>query len=136
MDLAMVNDPKKWISVEILCAPAATEAIESAFNQLDALGTEIDTLLKKGDEPLIVSGYFVSVPQQTEIDACVTEALRIYDLPAEAVFSVSIKEVEQTDWLAEWKKHWKPTEIGKFVIAPPWQDVSADDKIVISIEPA
>jgi ribosomal protein L11 methyltransferase len=45
------------------------------------------------------------------------------------------RRVEQTDWLAEWKKHWKPTRIGKFVIAPPWETVEETDKIVISIEP-
>ncbi|MBA2378771.1 MAG: 50S ribosomal protein L11 methyltransferase, partial [Blastocatellia bacterium] len=38
--------------------------------------------------------------------------------------------------LAEWKKHWKPTEIGRFVIAPPWSEVDErDEQIVIRIEP-
>jgi ribosomal protein L11 methyltransferase len=39
------------------------------------------------------------------------------------------------DWLAEWKRHWRPTEAGKFVIAPPWSDVGTTDKFVIRIEP-
>ena len=43
--------------------------------------------------------------------------------------------MENADWLAEWKKHWKPTEIGRFIIAPPWADVGETDKIVIRIEP-
>src|SRR5205085_3138018 len=43
--------------------------------------------------------------------------------------------VEEIDWLAEWKKHWQPTEVGRFVIAPPWQEIDPGDKILIQIEP-
>jgi ribosomal protein L11 methyltransferase len=131
----MASKTQKWMAVEIVCAPSATEAIESAFNQLDALGTEIDSLRKTPHEPLTVSGYFETAPERTEIDACVVESLGIYGLSNDFVLSVTIKEVEQTDWLAEWKKHWRPTEIGRFVIAPPWEDVAADGKFVIRIEP-
>jgi ribosomal protein L11 methyltransferase len=48
---------------------------------------------------------------------------------------VKDREVENEDWLAEWKRHWKPTPVGKFIIAPPWSDVVPSDKIVIRIEP-
>ena len=44
--------------------------------------------------------------------------------------------MENADWLYEWKKHWKPTETGRFIVAPPWEEVAAGDKIVITIEPA
>ncbi len=54
---------------------------------------------------------------------------------ASVVKSVETRLVEETDWLAEWKKHWKPTEIGRFIIAPPWEAVAENDKIVIRIEP-
>lgn len=125
----------EWKAVEVLCDPEATEAIESAFNQLDALGTEIDSLRKPKDEPLIVTGYFDAAPAEADIRSAIDEALRIYAFAPGSVLSVAVKTVEQTDWLAEWKKHWKPTVIGRFVIAPPWEDVAADGKFVIRIEP-
>jgi ribosomal protein L11 methyltransferase len=45
--------------------------------------------------------------------------------------------VEETDWLAEWKKHWRPTRVGRFLIAPSWENVNDvdSDTIVIRIEP-
>ena len=62
-------------------------------------------------------------------------ALQIYGLNEEAVVSIVRREVQNEDWLAEWKKHWKPTTVGRFVIAPPWENVDDSQKIVIRIEP-
>jgi ribosomal protein L11 methyltransferase len=49
---------------------------------------------------------------------------------------MNLREVENRDWLAEWKKNWQPVRVGRFVIAPPWTEVAgAPDQIVIRIEP-
>jgi ribosomal protein L11 methyltransferase len=62
-------------------------------------------------------------------------ALRVYGFREDTVHQIERVLVENTDWLAEWKKHWKPTHVGSFVIAPPWGEVDEADKIVIRIEP-
>ena len=131
----MKNTVNKWFVAEVVCAPEATEAVESAFNVLDALGIEIDSLRKAKNEPLCVSGYFETAPELDDVRSAVEESLGIYGFDAGSIVSIAIKDVEQTDWLAEWKKHWKATEIGRFVIAPPWEDVAEDGKFVIRIEP-
>jgi len=125
----------KWFAADVLVAADAAEAIEFAFNELDALGTEIDGLRKRPDEPLVVTGFFESLPDKVYVQTAVLESLRIFGLSAEMVGSIQYREIVQTDWLAEWKKHWKATKVGKFVIAPPWETVSADDSILIRIEP-
>src|SRR2546423_14292765 len=49
---------------------------------------------------------------------------------------MSVREVEERDWLAEWKKGWRAVEVGRFVVAPPWSDVPDDEaRIVIRVEP-
>lgn len=126
---------RNWYAVDILAEYDASEAIESAFNELGALGTEIDGLRKKKDEPLIVTGFFDDVLDGAMIRTSVDDALSIYGFAGDAVKNIAHRTVEETDWLAEWKKHWKPTEIGKFIIAPPWFDVPETDKIVIRVEP-
>lgn len=126
---------QKWTAVDITVDARATEAIESALNQLDTLGTEIDSFRSSKGEPSIVTGFFDVLPDEAEIDSTLNEALRIYGFTSEAVKSIASRNVEQTDWLAEWKKYWKPTVVGKFVIAPPWENVEEPEKIVISIEP-
>jgi ribosomal protein L11 methyltransferase len=49
---------------------------------------------------------------------------------------MSVREIEERDWLGEWKQSWQPVEIGRFIIAPPWSDVSdRHDRLIIRIEP-
>ncbi|MEP6787335.1 MAG: 50S ribosomal protein L11 methyltransferase [Acidobacteriota bacterium] len=129
------SNAKVWFAVDILVSPAATEAIESALNELDSLGTEIDSLRKVKGEPQVVTGFFDTLPGDADIRVAVDESLRICGFEPDAVKSIATRTVEETDWLAEWKKHWRPTVIGKFVIAPPWESVEGTDEIIIRIEP-
>ena len=126
---------KNWFALDITVDALATEAIESALNELESLGTEIDSLQKTKSEPQRVTGFFDVLPDEANIRVAVDESLRIYGFAADAVKSIACRTVEETDWLAEWKKHWKPTVVGKFVIAPPWETVEETDKIIIRIEP-
>jgi ribosomal protein L11 methyltransferase len=80
-------------------------------------------------------GYFNERLDDERVQDEVLYALKSYDLSTQEVEQIEWSEVEDADWLAEWKKHWKPTEIGQFVIAPPWEDVAEDGRIVIRIEP-
>jgi ribosomal protein L11 methyltransferase len=124
-----------WYSISVTVAPEAVEAIEHAFNSLDALGTEINHLRKKNLESVTVLGYFNDLPDEERVQDELHYALRAYGFEESAVMQLERSTVEETDWLAEWKKHWKPSDVGGFVIAPPWSDVDASDKIVIRIEP-
>jgi len=132
----MSDNQKCWFAVEITVDSRAIEAIEFALNELDALGTEINNLGKKPTKTVCVVGYFNKPPSDKIIQTQLDEALRIYDFTSDAVKEISRRNVENTDWLAEWKKHWKPTVTEKFIIAPTWESVEDTDKIVIYIEPS
>jgi ribosomal protein L11 methyltransferase len=121
--------------LEIAAEPDATEAIEFAFNSLASLGTEISYFRNANNDLVSVIGYFNETPDDEALRDELHYALRIYGLGEEAVRSVEHREVEQTDWLREWKKHWRPTAIGRLLIAPPWEAVDESDRIVIRIEP-
>ena len=124
-----------WYSVSVTVAPEAAEAIEYAFNSLDALGTEINHLKKKITDGVTVIGYFNEPPDEDAFQDELHYALRAYGLSDESVSMIERTPIENADWLAEWKKHWKPSVVGGFVIAPPWSEVSEPDKIVIRIDP-
>ena len=130
-----MSEELKWFAAEITAAPEAAEAIEFAFNSLEALGTEINHLRKKDSEKVHVVGYFNERLEDETVQDEVHYALKSYDLDEGAVEKVEWAEVENADWLHEWKKHWKPSEIGRFVIAPPWEVVDLNERIVIKIEP-
>ena len=117
-----------WQALDVDVEPAAREAVEYALMEAGALGTEsTDT---------VVTAYFSGVPDRESVRSELFEALRIYNLPSSSVRDMNLREVENRDWLAEWKKNWQPVRVGRFIIAPPWTDVAgAPDQIVIRIEP-
>lgn len=119
-----------WHELEIEIEPAAREAVEYALMEAGALGTVTGT----GD--VTVTAYFSDIPSREAIRSELLDALRIYNLPSSSVRDMTLREVENRDWLEEWKKTWQPVEVGRFVIAPPWTTISdAPDRIVIRIEP-
>ena len=121
-----------WQALDIDIEPAAREAVEYALMEAGALGTETVTT----DQANMVTGYFSEVPDRELIRSELLEALRIYELPSFSVRDMNLREVANRDWLEEWKKNWQPVEVGRFVIAPPWTDISdAPDRILIRIEP-
>ncbi len=117
-----------WHELEISLEPSAREAVEYALMEAGALGTvTTDTT---------VIAYFSEIPDRESVRSELLDALRIYNLPSSSVRDMTLREVENRDWLEEWKKNWQPVEIGRFIIAPPWTDLSdTHERIVIRIEP-
>ena len=127
---------KTWFALDILVDTNAVEAIEFALNELDSAGTEIEVRgLNQTIENTLVTGSFEEKLNDEIVDENITEALRIYGFDKSAIKQMSWREVENKDWLAEWKKSWKPTETAKFVIAPVWSEV-VTNKQIIRIEPS
>lgn len=132
----MNSNQQKWFALEITADSAASEAIEFALNELDALGTEINNLGKDRAETLTIIGYFNERFANQIAQKQLLEAVQIYGFSSDSIKKIEWREVENQDWLAEWKKHWKPTETAKFIIAPTWEPVENAEKIVIRIEPS
>jgi ribosomal protein L11 methyltransferase len=132
----MNSNQQQWFALEITAVAEASEAVEFALNELDALGTEINNLGKLPTETLTVIGYFNEQFANQIWQKQLLEAVQIYGFSADAIKKTEWREVENQDWLAEWKKHWKPTETGNFIIAPSWETIENAEKIVIRIEPS
>jgi len=130
-----VDDNKSWYALEINVISDAFEAVEFGLNELNSIGTEISTLGKLQNQESLVVGYFDEKPRDKDVEDTLKKALKIYGFSGEEIAQTTWKEIENQDWLAEWKKHWKPTETDRFIVAPSWENVKSDDKIVIEIEP-
>jgi ribosomal protein L11 methyltransferase len=123
--------PKAWYALDVELAPAAREAVEYALMEAGALGTEATETTGS-----TVTGYFAEIPGRERVRAELFEALRIYELPSSSVRDMSVREIEERDWLGEWKQSWQPVEIGRFIIAPPWSDITdRHDRLIVRIEP-
>ena len=132
-----MNESKTWYSAEIACLPEAEEAVGFALDEAGCIGTEINKLGKDQSQKkdICVIGYFDEEPDERRLGVQLLAAFRIFELDESLLLGVKCSKVEDRDWLAEWKKHWKPTEIGRFIIAPPWEEVPETNQIVIRIEP-
>jgi ribosomal protein L11 methyltransferase len=124
-----------WYALELSCTRAAEEAVEYALMEAGALGTEGD--VSAGPDGLVrVKGYFEAPPEVERVRGALAEALRVYGLASSDVREMKFHEVEGRDWLAEWKKGWRPTEVGRFVVAPPWSEVEERaGRVRIVVEP-
>src|SRR5678815_4376709 len=120
--------PAGWYALDVDIDGAAHEAVEYALMEAGALGTETTD----GG----VTAYFAETPSRERVRDELFEALRIYDLPSSSVRDMNLRAVADRDWLEEWKQNWKPVEIGRFIIAPPWSKLdNIHDRLVIRIEP-
>ncbi len=122
-----------WHALDVELKPEAREAVEYGLMEAGSLGTETN---EAENGLLRVTGYFANVPKRGEVRTELLTALRIYDLSSEVVREMSVREVEDRDWLEEWKKTWQPVEVGRFLIAPSWSEIEhQNDRLVIRIEP-
>jgi ribosomal protein L11 methyltransferase len=124
---------EKWYALDVQIEPEAGEAVEYALIEAGASGTE--RAADYSDETRII-GYFNELPNREKVRNELFEALRIYELPSSAVREMNVREVEERDWLEEWKKNWQPLAVGRFIIAPPWSEIDeSPNHCVIRIEP-
>ncbi|HEV2765927.1 MAG TPA: 50S ribosomal protein L11 methyltransferase, partial [Pyrinomonadaceae bacterium] len=122
-----------WFALDVTHEPDAREAVEYALMEAGALGTES----RDGREGLAeTAAYFDAPPERERVRAGLSEALRIYSLPSSSVREMRPREVPDEDWLAEWKRNWRPVEVGRIVGAPPWAEVpEAPGRVVVRVEP-
>ena len=127
----------KWFALDVTLNSRAREAVEYALMEAGALGTESSEAADAvEDSPALVTAYFDSPPAVERVRAALSEALRVYGLASSDVREMRPREVEERDWLAEWKSGWRPTEVGRFVVAPPWSEVEeVAGRIIIRVEP-
>src|SRR6185503_18188513 len=121
---------ENWYALDVDVEPQAREAVGYGLMEAGAKGTTDDTDGQR------ITAYFDDVPERERVRRELLEALRIYELPSSSVRDMNVREVEQRDWLEEWKKNWQPVEVGRFIIAPPWSQIDdATGRCVIRIEP-
>ncbi len=125
-----------WYALDLSCTAVAEEAVEYALMEAGALGTESDASVAPDAGALVrVTAYFEEPPEVERVRAALLEALGVYGLATSDVREMRFREVEGRDWLAEWKRGWRPVEVGRFVVAPPWSEVGPGDRLVIRVEP-
>ncbi|HEX6188840.1 MAG TPA: 50S ribosomal protein L11 methyltransferase [Pyrinomonadaceae bacterium] len=108
---------KSWQVIDAIVVSDAREAAEYGLMEAGAIGTETTD---EASGRVSVAAYFDSPESIKTARERLLEALQIYGFDGSALLEFHTRAIADQDWLAEWKKHWRPVEVGRFVIAPPW----------------
>ncbi len=93
-----------------------------------------DAQLFNPTEGCAVIGYFTIETSEDLVLHKIT-ALKENDWADFSVLSASVEIIDSVEWENEWKKYYKPFNIGKVVIVPEWIDyspVGGDAKVVLN----
>lgn len=149
-----------WLKVKIFTTPAGCEMVSAALYSMGIYGLEIfdpddykmpqkdytwdyidDDVLQKQNEEAYVCAYIGDAPagydQLNEIKGFLLRMpsqLPDFDLGS---LRVAVTNIQNEDWVNNWKKFFKPMEVGeRFLIKPEWETVdNCDNKLILTINP-
>ncbi|MUV39588.1 Ribosomal protein L11 methyltransferase [Lentibacillus sp. JNUCC-1] len=147
----------KWNEVAVNTNREAVEAVSHTFHEIGASGVSIedpldmikdrDSLfgeiyeLNPGDYPekgVNVKAYF---PEDFDLKTA-TQQLNTSLQNLKAFFdigngSITIKEMDETDWATAWKAYYKPVKVSdKIVIVPTWETyIPEEGEIILELDP-
>ncbi len=134
---------KSWLEISLVVNGELAEAVAEALSRYLPAGVAIEsTVIEATAEnegrpsgPLRVYGYLPVTDQLEETRQKIAEALwylgRIQPLP-----EAQYRYIQDKDWTAAWKKHYRPISLGqRLLILPSWLENPAPERIAIRLDP-
>jgi len=138
-----VADPR-WLEVSMTVDGELAEAISEVLDRFVSNGVVIESGVKYNDAedegtpfgPVRIYGYLAIDEGIEERHQRLLEALyflgRIQPLP-----EPTFRTIEDEDWMAAWKKHYRPILIGKkLLILPAWIEREDPGRVAVKIDPS
>jgi len=132
--------PRRWLKISITADPALTDAIEDFLVGISDAGVELAA--DQPGETTLIHGYFDKTQKdEAEIEQILNqltgylrELAEIFEV---AVPAITTAFIDDEDWSATWKEHFKPFAIiPGLVIAPTWEEYAAKEgEQVIVMDP-
>jgi ribosomal protein L11 methyltransferase len=138
-----VAEPR-WLEVSLTVDGELAEAIADVLGRYVSNGVVVESAVTYNDEedegtpvgPVRIYGYIVIDEHLEETRQKLSESLyylgRIRPLP-----DPEYRAIEDEDWMASWKQHYKPIPIGtKLLILPIWIEQQDKKRIAVKIDPS
>jgi len=121
------------------CQGVAERRVESEGGSREPKEDEWVSRLSTLDPRLVlVTGFLpVSDALQPTLERLEDRLAQLPDFGLSAPTDFTLRYAEETDWANEWRKHFKPLEIGRrLVIKPSWETYDGDpNRIVVELDP-
>ncbi len=149
----------KWIEVEVVTTPVASEAIVAVMYEMGISGLSIEDprdfeehnhkptdwdyieeeLINVDPNKVIIKAYLSENVNYNEKITLLKEKIHTianyFDVGSG---EVNISEVFEEDWASNWKQFYKPVKVGrKVVIKPTWEEYQCEDSnnVIIEMDP-
>lgn len=134
----------RWLEVSLIVDGELAEAVADVIGRYTSQGVVMEQAVRYNDAedegvpygPVKVFGYMVVDSTLEQRRMKLEEALwhlsQIQPLPP-----AEYREIEDQDWMAAWREHYRPIPVGeRLMILPAWLDSSDDRRIPIKIDPS
>ena len=150
----------KWLEITVYTTDAGIDSVCAALNGAGITGLSIEESHEKayaflqeaalywdfadkekiGTDTPCVKGYVADCPENlplVEAAKAAVERLKTLDLPVDlGTLLVTVVSVDEEDWANNWKKYYKPLEIGsRLLVLPSWEEKPETDRIVLKLDP-
>jgi len=134
----------RWLEVSLTVDGELAEAVADVIGRYTSQGVVMEQAVRYNDAedegkpygPVKVFGYMVVDSTLEQRRMKLEEALwhlsQIQPLPP-----AEYREIEDQDWMAAWREHYRPMPIGeKLMILPAWIESADEQRIPIKIDPS
>jgi ribosomal protein L11 methyltransferase len=139
-----VDNPKAWLEASLICSAELAEAVAEVFSRFSPDGVVLNNVTRFDQESyeekptgdMQVVAYLTNDDTIEEKRQQLDEA--IWHMGQIAPLSpVSYALIVDQDWMALWKQHYKPLEIGeRLIVLPAWVDEKlAGKRLPLRISP-
>lgn len=115
-----------WVEIAVPSHPEAVEAVSEILGRVGYNGIAVDVPLEDG-RPHVVKAYVARDREARLKVRRVKEAVgRLRAFGLGPVGEVSVRRIEDEDWLESWKARFTLIRIGPFSVRPSWSTARAD----------
>lgn len=139
----------RWLEISITVDPELAESVSELLSRYVSNGVVVESGVTYNDAedegtpfgPARVYGYLAIDEHVEETRQRIEEGLwylsRISkDMPA-PIPEPSYRPIQDEDWMASWKQHYRPIPIGKRLrILPAWIEDPQDGRLAVKIDPS
>lgn len=133
-----LNSAIPWLELRIVAPLDAQDAVSAYLWELGVQGITEEAATRNGEPWCLLRAYVESADSE-RIRQEVLEHIHALDefFPGAAHARVSVSIVEQQDWNAKWKEHFKPFHVSpRLVIRPVWEAYSPQPgDVVLDLDP-
>ena len=143
----------KFKKITVSCSSETSETVAYTLHEAGSMGEvfdDYDNIRQVLDEKrwdyadaslfvqssdCFVSGFFtIETDEESVIKRL--DALRAVDFADFSCIQTSVEIIDSVEWENEWKKYYKPFNIGKIVIVPEWIDyVAVGNEVQVKLNP-